>query len=68
MSEIGKCPQCGEDRPKDTVNLTDVEKKHSQVIADSVKEADIVAAQCVCNMEWRAINPGDDSDDCRCAL
>ncbi len=22
--------------------------------------------QCVCNMEWRGINPGDDMDDCQC--
>lgn len=30
------------------------------------KDSDFRAAQCVCNMEWRAIKPGDDSDDCQC--
>ncbi|MCG6551437.1 MAG: hypothetical protein L7F77_03850 [Candidatus Magnetominusculus sp. LBB02] len=30
------------------------------------KTMDIEASQCVCDMEWRAIKVGDDSDDCRC--
>ncbi|MBF0458845.1 MAG: hypothetical protein HQK99_13225 [Nitrospirae bacterium] len=68
MSEKEKCPHCGGTMAKDLDNLTGTEKKHSPVIADSCKEEDIVAAQCVCDMEWRAINPGDDSDDCRCSL
>lgn len=24
--------------------------------------------QCVCDMEWRAIKHGEDTDDCQCML
>ncbi|MBF0553184.1 MAG: hypothetical protein HQK96_01360 [Nitrospirae bacterium] len=65
MSDMEKCPSCGATRAKDPGNLTDAEKKPLPVTAGS--EAEIVAAQCVCDNEWRGIKPGDDSDDCRCS-
>ncbi len=33
------------------------DKKYSKIINKN---------QCVCNMEWRGINPGVEMDDCQC--
>lgn len=65
MSDMGKSScGCGANKAKDLDNSADAQKKQIPVATGA--EADIVAAQCVCDMEWRAIKPEDDSDDCRC--